>query len=331
MDGLSIDPEGNLILQTAHGALTQQKPVIYQEVDGRRHQIDGRYELRADDRVGFHVSSYDPSRPLVIDPVLSYSTYLGGNGNDVGHAIAVDSTGNAYVTGVNPAPRTFPAPAAGRSSRRCVAADDLFVTKLNVTGTALVYSTYLGGSGNEIGRAIAIDGTGNVYVTGETNSPTQAGAGNVPFPIVGPIQPIYGSNGDAFVTKLNATGNAIVYSTYLGGGGVDRGYGIAVDGAGNAYVTGHTNSLNFPIAAAFQAATRVPGQLRRVRRQDQRRRQRAGLQHVSGRQRQRVQHLWRRDCRRQRRPGVCRGHDGLVEFPRRRHEHDPGRRRRRNE
>jgi len=258
VDTLSIDPEGNLILQTAHGALTQQKPVLYQDVGGRRHLVDGRYELRADDRVGFHVSSYDPSQPLVIDPVLSYSTYLGGNGNDVGHAIAVDSTGNAYVTGVTSS-TNFPSASGGPIQPSLRGSDDMFVAKLNVSGTAVVYTTYLGGSGSEIGRAIAVDSTGNVYVTGETNSPTQAGSGNIPFPLVGPIQPIYASNGDAFVTKLNGAGTAIVYSTYLGGGGVDRGYGIAVDGSGNAYVTGHTNSLNFPSVAAFQAQHGSPG------------------------------------------------------------------------
>ncbi len=257
VDALAIDLEGNLILQTAHGALTQQKPVVYQDLGGRRHLVDGRYELRADDQVGFHVSSYDPTQPLVIDPVLSYSTYLGGNSNDVGHAIAVDSTGNAYVTGSTQS-TNFPGASGSLIQASLRGSSDVFVAKLNVAGTALVYSTYLGGSSSDIGRAIAVDSTGNAYVTGETDSPT-VGAGAIPFPLVGPIQPIYGLIGDAFVTKLNAAGNALVYSTYLGGSGSDRGYGIALDGLGNAYVTGHTNSLNFPIAAAFQPANASPG------------------------------------------------------------------------
>ncbi len=258
VQALSIDPEGNLILQTSHGALTQQKPVIYQDVAGRRHRVDGRYELRADDRVGFQVSSYDPTQPLVIDPVLSYSTYLGGNSNDVGYAIAVDSRGNAYVTGSTQS-TNFPGTSGSLIQASLRGSHDVFVVKLNATGTALVYSTYLGGSGSDIGRAIAVDGTGNAYVTGETDSPTQVGTGNIPFPLAGPIQPAYGLIGDAFVTKLNAAGNALVYSTYLGGSGTDRGYGIAVDGFGSAYVTGHTNSLNFPIAAAFQVTNGGPG------------------------------------------------------------------------
>ncbi len=257
VDTLSIDPEGNLILQTAHGALTQQKPVVYQDLGGRRHLVDGRYELRADDRVGFHVSSYDHTHPLVIDPVLSYSTYLGGNGNDVGNAIAVDGAGNAYVTGSTQS-TNFPGASGSLVQASLRGSADVFVAKLNTAGTALVYSTYLGGSGSDIGRAIAVDGAGNAYVTGETDSPT-TGSGAIPFPLVGPIQPIFGLIGDAFVTKLNAAGNALVYSTYLGGSGSDRGYGIALDGVGNAYVTGHTNSLNFPIAAAFQPANAGPG------------------------------------------------------------------------
>ncbi len=267
VDALSIDPEGNLILQTAHGALTQQKPVIYQDLGGRRHLVDGRYELRADDRVGFHVSSYDTTRPLVIDPVLSYSTYLGGNGNDTGHAIAVDSAGNAYVTGVTRS-TNFPGASGSPIQPTWRGSDDVFVAKLNAAGTALVYSTYLGGSGSDIGRAIAVDGTGNAFVTGETDSPTQAGSGNIAFPLVGAFDASYNLGGDAFITKLNAAGNALVYSTYLGGRGVERGYGIAVDGSGNAYVTGHTNSGlsssvpdvgDFPAVAAYQPLTASPG------------------------------------------------------------------------
>lgn len=232
VQALSIDPEGNLILQTAHGALTQQKPVIYQDLDGRRHLVDGRYELRADDRVGFHVSSYDPTRPLVIDPVLSYSTYLGGNGNDTGHAIAVDSAGNAYVTGVTRS-TNFPGASGSPIQASWRGSDDVFVAKLNAAGTALVYSTYLGGSASDIGRAIAVDSTGNAYITGETDSGTQTPS-SIPFPTVGAFDAFYNLGGDAFVTKLNAAGNALVYSTYLGGSGSDRGYGIAVDGLGNA-------------------------------------------------------------------------------------------------
>ena len=143
----------------------------------------------------------------------------------------------------------------------------MFVTKLNAAGSALVYSTYLGGSGGEIGYAIAVDGAGNAYVTGETDSGTQS-AGSIPFPTVGAFDASYNGGGDAFVTKINASGNALVYSTFLGGGGTERGYGIAVDSAGSAYVTGHTSSDNastaappagFPTVGALQANNASPG------------------------------------------------------------------------
>ena len=137
----------------------------------------------------------------------------------------------------------------------------MFVTKLNAAGTAVVYSTYLGGSGLDTGYAIAVDSTGSAYVTGETDSPTVAGPGNIPFPRVGAFQAHTPGGGDAFVTKINPAGNALVYSTYLGGSGTERGYGIAVDSSFNAYVTGHTSSFqgvvpgpnDFPTAAPFQA------------------------------------------------------------------------------
>lgn len=258
VEGMSIDAAGHLVLQTAHGDLAQQKPVLYQDIDGERHPVDGHYELRGDRRVGFHVAAYDPTRPLVIDPVLSYSTYLGGNGSDIGYAITVDGAGNAYVTGSTRS-TNFPGVSGGAIQPSLRGSDDVFVSKLNAAGSALVYSTYLGGSASDIGHAIAVDNLGNAYVTGSTDSPTQPGPGNIPFPLVGALQPSFGLIGDAFVTKLNAAGNALVYSTYLGGSGTDRGYGIALDGAGSAYVTGHTNSLNFPIAAAFQPAHGSPG------------------------------------------------------------------------
>ena len=199
--------------------------------------------LRANDRVGFQVARYDTTRPLVIDPVLSYSTYLGGSGNDIGHAIAVDSAGNAYVTGETTS-TNFPGASASPIQPSLLGSGDVFVTKLNAAGNALVYSTYLGGSGGDTGYAIAVDSTGNAYVTGETDSPTVAGPGNIPFPRVGAFQALYNGGGDAFITKINAAGDALVYSTYLGGSGTERGYGIAVDGSFNAYVTGHTSSVN---------------------------------------------------------------------------------------
>jgi hypothetical protein len=262
---LSLDAEGNLILQTSYGEITQHKPVIYQDIDGKRQRVDGRYVLRAKHRVGFHIARYDTSRPLVIDPVLSYATYLGGSSNDIAHAIAVDGSGSAYVTGVTSS-TNFPG-VGGNSIRPANSgSDDVFVTKLNAAGSAIVYSTYLGGSGADIGHAIAVDSAGNAYVTGETNSGTPTPT-SVPFPTTAAFDASYNLGGDAFVSKLNAAGNALLYSTFLGGGGTERAYGIAVDASGAAYVTGHTNSDNvssgptggFPTLGPLQANNSAPG------------------------------------------------------------------------
>ncbi len=177
---------------------------------------------------------------------LVYSTYLGGSDSDVGGAIAVDSAGNAYVAG-DTRSTDFPTASPIQPALGGVASGDAFVTKLNATGSALVYSTYLGGSGHEFAIVgIAVDTAGNAYVTAQTDSTN--------FPTASPIQAANAGNFDAFVTKLNAAGNALVYSTYLGGSGGfgDFGNRIAVDASGNAYVTGSTDSTDFPIAS-FQS------------------------------------------------------------------------------
>jgi hypothetical protein len=172
---------------------------------------------------------------------LAFSTYLGGSGSDPGNGIAVDGSGNAYVTGYTfssnfPTQNPFQGALDGGS--------DAFVTKLNIDGQTLAFSTYLGGSGGDPGNGIAVDISGNAYVTGETWSSN--------FPTQNPFQGTSGGNVDAFVTKLNSDGQTLSYSTYLGGSNWDLGYGIAVDGSGNAYVTGDTNSSNFPTKNPFQ-------------------------------------------------------------------------------
>ena len=234
---------GNLILHTAGGDLVKDAPVVYQEIDGSRHTIAGRY-LLDDGQVRFEVGTYDHSLPLVIDPILSYSTYLGGKGIDHGYSIAVDATGNAYVTGDTNS-INFPTKNPLQASNGGYG--DVFVSKLNATGTALVYSTYLGGSNTDVGKSIAVDSSGNAYVAGysvSTNFPTTPGA----------LQTlIAGGTWDGFVAKLNDTGSGLVYSTYLGGSNQDKIYGVAVDTVGNAYVTGATQSTNFPTANALQA------------------------------------------------------------------------------
>jgi hypothetical protein len=240
-DKLEIDAEGDLVLHAPGGDIRQQKPVVYQEIDGVRQDIAGRYVRRGANRVGFHVAAYDRSRPLVIDPVvLAYSTYLGTNSIDFAWSIAVDAAGNAYVAGA--ASPGFPTTPGAFDTT----GGPVFVTKLNPTGTALVYSTYLGGTAVGRGMAIAIDADGNAYVTGSatSNFPTTAGA----------FQPIFGGGlSDTFVTKLDPSGSALVYSTYLGGTSLDSGTSIALDAARNAYVTGETYSTDFPTANAFQA------------------------------------------------------------------------------
>ncbi len=187
------------------------------------------------------VAQFNPSGSALV-----YSTYLGGSEDDIGLGLAVDSSGNAYITGVTGS-TNFPTknplqPANGGAGTN---SSNAFVTKINHSGS-LVYSTYLGGSGGDDGFGIAVDSAGNAYVTGYTDSTN--------FPTANPLQATPGGNGDAFVSKINSSGTALSYSTYLGGGNLDWGYGIAVDNTGNAYVTGYTASTNFPTSNPFQAA-----------------------------------------------------------------------------
>ena len=249
-DKVEVDVQGDLVLHTAAGPIRQQKPFIYQEVGGARKEIPGGYVLKGEQRVGFKIAAHDARRPLVIDPILSYSTYLGGGGADRSHAIAVDAAGNAYVTGGTFSP-DFPTTAGAFQTSLGAGTFQAFVTKLNPSGSALVYSTYLGGNGGDESYGIAVDAAGNAYVTGRTFSPD--------FPTTaGAFQTTYGGEQDAFVTQLDAAGSALVYSTYLGGNRYDEGNSIAVDPAGNAYVGGLTQSFDFPTTAgAFQ--TRAVG------------------------------------------------------------------------
>ena len=239
------DERGDLVLKmkTGEGEIRWHKPVVYQEKNGTRQLVAARYAITDTNRVGFEVAKYDASRPLYIDPLI-YSTYLGGSSDDVGFGIALDSTGNTYVTGYTHS-TDFPTknPLQGANT----ASPTVFVAKLNPAGSALVYSTYLGGSGSEAGNGIAVDSAGNAYVTGSTYStdfPTTPGA----------FQTKLAGTDDAFVTKINPAGSALVYSTYLGGSGSEQGYGIAVDSAGNGYVIGDTDSSDFPTMNPVQAA-----------------------------------------------------------------------------
>jgi Beta-propeller repeat/Bacterial Ig-like domain (group 1) len=245
-DRLELNAEGDLLMHVRGRQVVQRRPFVYQETRGVRTEIEGRYKLEGRHRVRFQLAAYDRSRPLVIDPTLAYSTYLGGSGDEAGQGVAVDRAGNAYLTGYTLS-TDFPTLAAAYPDAG--GGTDAFVTKLNPAGTERVYSTYLGGSGGDSGNSVAVDISGNAYVTGTTSS--------VDFPISeGAFQTTSGGGFDAFVTKLNALGTAQVYSTYLGGSDSDGGNSVAVDISGNAYVTGSTSSVDFWISeGAFQTAS----------------------------------------------------------------------------
>jgi hypothetical protein len=251
---LEINSQGDVLMSVAGGKVALQKPVIYQEVDGERREIAGNYTIANDHQIHFAVAPYDRTQPLTIDPVLNYSTYIGGETFDQALGLALDAAGDAYITGVTTSTK-FPQmnPISGTAPADLVSLGTAFVTELNPTGTALIYSTYLGGSGNAFGDeafAIALDtaSPSNIYVTGFT--------GSSDFPLSTTVLPFQGiapasvpAESAAFITKLapSAAGTAqLAYSSYLGGDINDIGNGIAVDATGKAYVVGVTQSTTFP-------------------------------------------------------------------------------------
>jgi hypothetical protein len=242
VQSMRITEAGELVLKTPVGEVIQHKPVVYQQVDGTRRPVEGRYRVLGGQRVGFEVGRYDESVALVIDPVLAYSTYLGGSGDEHIAAVAVDVQGNVYVTGAS-ASVDFPSSGAFSADG---AVDDVFVTKFNPHGNGVIYSAYLGGSGGDAGRGIAVAAQGDVYLTGITSS--------LDFPTASAARPGLGGGTDGFVARLNPAGNGLVFSTYLGGSLDDNSKALAVDGAGAVYVAGHTNSSDFPVATAFQSS-----------------------------------------------------------------------------
>ena len=324
-DTISLAADGDLMLQVAGDSIRQHKPIVYQETGGARKMLSGNYVLHSGMQVGFEIAIYDKTQPLVIDPVLAFSTTFGGSGLNQGLGVAVDSQDNVYVTGITtsgdfPTVNPFQTNKLGSYSAYVVKFDtngavvystflgggvlndqtttstsgqgiavdangdafvtgyttatnfpilnafqtnktalgysgrNAFVTELNPAGNGLVYSTYLGGSNSDTATGIALATNDDAIITGYTTSTN--------FPTVHAAQPVYGGNGDGFVSKLSADGGSLVYSTFLGGGsyensdtstGVATPVGaVAVDFDGNAYVTGQTYSTNFPVLNAFQ-------------------------------------------------------------------------------
>ena len=307
---MRVDENGDLLLRTDAGEIRQSKPVVYQQISEARRIIPASYLIKGKKQIAFQIADYDRSKPLIIDPTLAFSTYLGGSSQEAGNGIAVDAAGNAYITGFTLS-TDFPVTAgAFKTVKAGIGETDAFVTKMNPTGTALIYSTYFGGSIRDSANDIALDAAGNAYVTGVTDSsdlPTTPGAfrttivGGDEFNVfamklnadgtalvystfIGPIggsaiavdpagnayiagqgvlgypttpgafQPVPGGSSEAFVTKLNATGTALVYSTFVGGSGFDIATDIAIDSLGNAYVTGDAEA-GFPVTpGAFQTS-----------------------------------------------------------------------------
>jgi sugar lactone lactonase YvrE len=233
----TLADNGDIVLKTSGGEVRQHKPRVWQEANGQRTEVECRHVLSASGDVGFAFSNYDRSADLIVDPIISYSTYMTGTGSDAPAGIAVDGSGYAYITG-STFSSDFPVTFGTYQGNQ-----DVFVTKLNPTGTGLVYSTYIGGTASDTGRGIALDNAGNAYVTGFTSS--------INFPVT---VNTFTSGQHAFALKLGSTGN-IVYSTALAGNSNDAGLAIAADASGSAYIAGSTNSTTFPVTVGSYKTT----------------------------------------------------------------------------
>ena len=255
-DKVEINPRGELVLSLKGGEIRQPEPVFYQTVNGTRREVSGGYRLVDAHTIGFAIGNYDHSRPLVIDPILSYSTYFGGNNGETAWSVKVDTNGFIYVAGQTFSSKftnNVPLATAGAYQTNFhggTLTGDAFVAKFDTTAQNLIYFTYLGGSADDLASSIAVDGQGNAFVTGFTDSPDFPTNNAIPGygQIGGSFSKSFGSYPiDAFVAELDPSGSNLLFSTYLGGSGMDGSDGIALDSSGNIYVTGYTYSTNFPV------------------------------------------------------------------------------------
>lgn len=248
-DEPTVDDEGAIRIGLGSSVLRQPPPKIFQQVDGIERRIPGRYRTLEAREIALDVGPYDTRLPLVIDPVITYSTYLGGTGFDLGWDVEVDGTGSVTVTGATQAadfPTEAPLQATGGG-----ASQDIFVAKLNPSGSSLIFSTYLGGSELEGPGSLAVGNDGSIYVAGSTESSNYPTFNAFRSTLAGS-----GSYRDAVVTKLSPNGDALIYSTYIGGSRDDGATGLDIDSSDQAYVTGQTSSVDFPTAQAFQPSLR---------------------------------------------------------------------------
>jgi hypothetical protein len=250
-DQVDMDEAGNLLLHTAVGIVSQHAPRIYQETQAGRREVPGGYVLRHDGLVAFDLVAYDRGKPLVIDPEVVYSTYFGGTASTEIGGIAVDANGSVYVVGATYS-HDFPIKDPIQGTNNHIQNFSAIISKFSPDGQSLVYSTYLGGSSTQFtdhssdsGLGIVLDSTNAAYITGLTNS--------TDFPTRNASQPTFGGADGAgegenvFVAKISPDGSTLVYSTYLGGSGIDVPYSIALDSKGDAYLCGSTTSPNFPM------------------------------------------------------------------------------------
>ncbi|MBI5267469.1 MAG: SBBP repeat-containing protein, partial [candidate division Zixibacteria bacterium] len=240
---LSVRPNGELLVSTDWGDLVEQPPRIYQPKGDKQIAISGAYAITRSGSLGFKLGNdYDPSLPAVIDPVLTYSTYLGGAGNDIGRGIVADSNGAAFIIGQTESV-DFPTIGAYDASQN--GSNDVFITKLSANGQYIEFSTFIGGAGSDDGTSIALTPSGKIVIAGHTMS--------TDFPALGAFDLTPNGGTDAFVAELVAAGNSLVYAGYLGGSGDDRAWAVACDTAGRVYLAGETSSPDLPSPSGYDA------------------------------------------------------------------------------